>query len=192
MQWYDPNNFPTPIELGMELASLIPIYEEDDVVEPSAGFGDLMEAILKVYPFANLRAVEVQAGCVDVLKRKGFHGWQGDFLKFREPADVFIANPPFRSDFQDIDHFVHAWNLLRPGGRMAFILHEYSAFPKYGFGKPARFVKFLREIGAEKKMNPPGSFSNGKRPTNTGTAMVWVQKPVAIPLSSLSHSLSIR
>lgn len=178
--FFDPNHFPTPRTLGIKLVSRILINPDDEIIEPSGGTGELAESILELYPWAKLKVVELQTGCVNVLKQKGFHGWQCDFLKFQRKADVFIANPPFRNDFQDIDHFYHAWELLKPGGRIAFILHEYSAFPKWGTGKPGQFVHFLNQIGAQREMNPPGSFANAKRPTKTGTCMVWAYKPIPI------------
>lgn len=173
--------FPTPPHLVKELLSLVEIYPGDDVLEPSAGKGNIALAIRKRYPECNIRVIEKYPELCAILKRHGFHGWQGDFLKHRQTYDVIIANPPFGNQFQDIDHFLHAWKLLRPGGRIAFILHEYSAFPKKNWGKPVEFVQFLKKNGLHRKLNPPGSFSSAERPTDTGTCMVWGYKPVALP-----------
>jgi trans-aconitate methyltransferase len=172
-----PNYFPTPAPLIERLLSKVIIRPGDTILEPSAGEGDIADYIRSCYPHNDLRVVEIEPALVRILKSKGFHGVQGDFLRYRQGADVIIGNPPFRNNFQDIDHFYHAWDILNPGGRMAMILHGYSGFPLYNTGKPERFGQFLTAIGAQKEKNPSGSFSTAKRRTHTDTCIVWATKP---------------
>jgi hypothetical protein len=175
--------YPTPRPLAIELVKKIPIYPADEILEPSAGRGAIADAIREMHPTAHLSCIEIDPQNVNVLQSKGYHGWRMDFLKHRRKYDVIIANPPFCGYWQDTDHFRHAWELLKPGGRLAFIVHEFSAFPKFPSGKPRRFADWLDVIGACREKNPPLSFSRSTRPTNTGTAMVWATKPTR-PLTS--------
>jgi hypothetical protein len=55
-------------------------------------------------------------------------------------------------------------------------LHQYSAFPRLGRGKPLRFLFFLESIGAKRLLNPPGSFSSAVRRTDTQTCIVTAVK----------------
>ncbi|HMN10958.1 MAG TPA: class I SAM-dependent methyltransferase [Bellilinea sp.] len=175
--YHDDNYFPTPEHLALKLVQRIEIKPGERILEPSAGTGHIARVIRRLYPHNPLWVIERSWPMAKELKRQGFSGFCTDFLTFKRPVDVIIANPPFRNNFQDIDHFKHAWEILNPGGRMAFILHEYSAFPKLSYGKPYEFTRFLKEIKARGVKNPPGSFANAERPTNTGTSMVWVEKP---------------
>jgi trans-aconitate methyltransferase len=166
--------FPTPQPAVRRLLSKIEIRPGDEILEPSAGEGHIADEIRLRYPANPLRVVELDPRRVQVLKLKGYHGWRADFLRYTHPADVIIGNPPFCNGFQDIDHFKHAWDILKPGGRIAMILHQYSAFERFDFGKTKAFRGFIAQHGLQKEKLPPGSFLPA---TPTLTCIVWGQKP---------------
>jgi Domain of unknown function (DUF3560) len=108
--------FPTPPDLCARMVRLAGIGEGDRVLEPSAGTGNIVQAIRarggKPFPIeidprlANLAA----AVCADFLS---IHR-QKDFV------DAVVMNPPFK-DGADIKHILHALTFLKPGGRLVAI-----------------------------------------------------------------------
>ena len=90
--------------------------------------------------------------------------------------DRIVMNPPF-SDGRDIAHVQHAYNLLKPGGRIVAIMGE-SAF--FNSNKKAQaFREWLEERGATNEKLPEGSFMDPSLPVNTGVSarMVVIDKP---------------
>lgn len=88
---------------------------------------------------------------------------------------LFVANPPFGDGYQDIDHFMHYWSLLKVGGRLACVMHEFSAYPTRGTGKPGLFWRFLNAIDAKREF-AGAAFANAERATKTGIALVWAER----------------
>jgi hypothetical protein len=87
--------------------------------------------------------------------------------------DRIIMNPPF-SKGRDIQHVRHAYELLRPGGRLVAIMGEGAFF--HG-NKAAEFPHGW--TGATSERLPDGSFMDPSLPVNTGVAarMVVIDKP---------------
>lgn len=170
--------YPTPYTMGDTLIDRIPVYPGDTILEPHGGEGDLAERIRARHPNNRLIVIEKDPFLRKVLRRKGFTVVWHDFLTWEVPVDVIIANPPFSNNYQDIDHFRHAYNRLTIGGRMAFILHEYSGFTKIGspMYKPRLFQNWLESVNAQRVMNPAGSFLDGKFPSRVSTCSVWLTK----------------
>ncbi len=92
--------------------------------------------------------------------------------------DRIIMNPPF-SDGRDIQHVQHAYNLLRPGGRIVAIMGEGAFFQSNK--RAEAFREWLDERGATHEKLPDGSFMDTSLPVNTGVAarMVVIDKPKA-------------
>jgi len=100
-------------------------------------------------------------------------GWSG--------YDRIIMNPPF-SDGRDIQHVQHAYNLLRPGGRIVAIMGESAFFQS---NKRAEgFREWLESVGGTTEKLPDGSFMDPSLPVNTGVAarMVVIDKPGDAPV----------
>lgn len=110
--------FPTPIELARELVTLADICdcEEWSVLEPSAGNGQIVQAILEAT--SNVKVVAVEKDPLNVLllkERIEVMGYtdrvrvvKGDFLEF-ETDDLFhaiVMNPPFKAWREHIGHAV--------------------------------------------------------------------------------------
>jgi precorrin-6B methylase 2 len=95
------------------------------VLEPSAGRGALIEAVLRVNPRCNVTAYEVHADRAAVAARRcpAASVTTANFLAVRPVAiyDAVVMNPPFGGTHW-IDHVQHAWEFLAPGGMLAAIL----------------------------------------------------------------------
>lgn len=117
--------FPTPPDLAARMVELAQIRPGDEVLEPSAGTGNILRALQANRP-KRLVAIEINYGLVDILGRGPLADLvlRGDFLAMSpertDRFDVILMNPPFeRGD--DIKHILHALTFLKPGGRLVAI-----------------------------------------------------------------------
>lgn len=104
--------------------------------------------------------------------------WLRDQIKSaRVPRyDRIIMNPPF-SDRRDVQHVQHAYELLKPGGRLVAIMGEGSFF---GQDKKAQeFRDWLESVGGTDEKLAEGTFMDLSLPVNTGVnaRMVVIDKP---------------
>jgi SAM-dependent methyltransferase len=124
--------FPTPPELAARMVAEAAIEKGHDVLEPSAGTGCLLDAmpggaqVTAVEIDGRLtEALRVRFGCVD-HDSPSLRVIGGDFLSLTPDNhathglglfDRVVMNPPFK-DAEDIRHIRHAWQFVRPGGRL--------------------------------------------------------------------------
>lgn len=166
--------FFTPPELAEKVVKMADIYSGMRVLEPSAGPGALaIEARPRCH---TMYCVEIDPDNCAVLRNLGFHVFQMDFLAL-EPAaigmfDRIVANPPFTKN-QDIDHFRHMLDFLKPGGRLVCIMS-----PSWTFGSQKKQVQFrllLEEIGATVEEVEAGAFKASG--TNIRSVIVTFNRP---------------
>lgn len=169
-----PGYFPTPRALADKVVAQGELRPGLTVLEPSAGKGDLAEAILRAEPGVKLSVIERQETLRRILEAKGLRLVGRDFLEHTDYYDRIIQNPPFE-DNQDIDHVYHAFRLLNPGGILVSIM---SKGPMFRQGKKEQaFRAWLEDHGAEVEDNPAGAFLSSDRPTGVQTITVKVRKP---------------
>jgi hypothetical protein len=92
--------------------------------------------------------------------------------------DRIIMNPPF-SDRRDAQHVMHAYSLLKPGGRLVAIMGEGVFF---GQDKKAQaFRDWLDAHGGTSEKLAEGTFMDPSLPVTTGVnaRMVVIDKPAA-------------
>jgi predicted RNA methylase len=114
--------FYTPPEIAADVIAMAAILHGMSLLEPSAGRGALAAPALAAGALVD--CVEIDTKSVDVLQSGGYRGvCQADFLTL-QPAPLYdrvVMNPPFaRQD--DIRHVMHAWQFLKPEGRMVAIM----------------------------------------------------------------------
>lgn len=137
--------FPTPTELAEKLVDMADIKPEDDVLEPSAGIGNIVD-VIKVKS-SNISVCELMGENRKVLKDKGYNVIAEDFLELKDIRfSKIIANPPFCKQ-QDIDHILHMYELLKPGGTLVTICSESPFFRENK--KSVEFRQFLEDVNAE-------------------------------------------
>ncbi len=124
-----PGFFPTPLTVVQVLLAAADIQPRDRVLEPSAGKGNIAEAVRRYHPTVHLDVIEINSQLRDILIAKGFAPLPTrNFLEYVTGGyDVIVMNPPFEN-FQDIQHVRHAWTLLKPGGRLVAIMSESVFF----------------------------------------------------------------
>lgn len=116
--------YPTPEGLARRALEAAEIGDNDTVLEPSAGNGDLAAEL----PKDRTTCVEVSELRCSVLKARGFNTVHADFIEWswdrsvrREFFDRVVMNPPF-SEGRAVDHLVAASQVVKPGGRIVAIL----------------------------------------------------------------------
>lgn len=120
-----PQLFATPRPLALRMAHLAQIGRGTRILEPSAGTGNLIDAIRNTARGYSLTAVEINCTMADrlrsILEVDDTH--QGDFLQQNGNLGKFdriVMNPPFQNG-ADIKHIQHALGFLKPGGRLVAI-----------------------------------------------------------------------
>ncbi|MFT7280518.1 MAG: hypothetical protein ACI9DM_000237 [Cyclobacteriaceae bacterium] len=165
--------FPTPEERAEHLVRIARIQPEDEICEPEAGLGHIADVIAREHPQNSLSLIEFNHALWKALEVKGYDAEHENFLSTTHKYDVFIMNPPFEKN-QDIEHIMHAWKLLKDGGRIAAIAagnkNENSSQKQI-----LEFIEFVNENGYMEK-NPSGSFKNSFNPTGVETVTIYLEK----------------
>jgi protein-L-isoaspartate O-methyltransferase len=118
-----PQLFPTPPEIAERMVELAEIEPGMCVLEPSAGTGNLIKAVLDTVD-TEVLAYEINRGLCGHIE-KAFPSYkcqvrQSDFLEvtdFQGQYPRIIMNPPFENA-ADIKHIHHALTMLKPHGRL--------------------------------------------------------------------------
>lgn len=162
--------FPTPPELAKRVVELAAIDPGHIILEPSAGQGGIAD-FLPMRPMVT--CVELLPENVTVLKDKGYFVHEGDFLTKSCGAeyDRVVMNPPFEKQ-ADIDHVLHAWDCVVPGGRLVAIMASSVAFRENS--KTVGFRKLIDRHGFMEN-NPAGAFKSSG--TMVSTVTVVLDKP---------------
>ena len=117
-----PQLFPTPPEIAERMVSMADIQPGQSVLEPSAGTGNILTAIMNDNNAGAVVAVEINQTLADRLRREyplSIIHCQ-DFLEYDRGiygVDRVVMNPPFQ-DATDIKHIKHALDMLKPSGRL--------------------------------------------------------------------------
>lgn len=164
--------FPTPkiiIEIMIDRAD---IANGMAILEPSAGKGDIAESLTE--KDHKPKVIEIRPALQEILSLKGFEVVGDDFLEHTDKYDRIIMNPPFEGG-QDIEHVRHAYNLLKPGGKVISIMSE-GIF----FNSRKRFQEFrdwLDSVGGEsEKLDSAFKGLDSFRQTGVATRIVEINK----------------
>lgn len=165
--------FPTPRELAEVTVGYADIWDGGlSVLEPSAGNGGLADVVREFHPDAKLTLIEIQPKLCMELRSKGYEPRMADFLSMKsEPVyDRVVMNPPFENQ-GDIDHITHAFNFLKPGGRLSAIGGGGWEYRKDK--KAQAFRDLLNDFAMMNEPNPSGSFKSSGTMVGTRTVVVW-------------------
>lgn len=116
--------FETPPDVAARLVELAEPRSDEQILEPSAGRGRIVEAILLEDPRVAIDAVELDPAHALVLQALRCTVYcPVDFLGFQVDSlyDRVIANPPF-SKQQDVAHVTRMIELTRPYGRVVSVM----------------------------------------------------------------------
>jgi SAM-dependent methyltransferase len=155
--------FETPPELADRMAELA---SGPNILEPSAGNGALLDA-MKRAGLGNCHIFFCELNpkcCATVLAKHPEANFVGDdFLRMGSEFgvcpgfDTIIMNPPFNHG-QDIAHVRHAFQFLKPGGRLIAI-----TAPGWTFRQDRKHVEFrdwIETVHANVEDLPSGTFKS--------------------------------
>lgn len=194
---YAPGYFPTPPALAARLADMLPDGPLT-VLEPSAGDGALVRAVLDARPEATVFAVEPNVQLVQLLGRVATqagpaypsaepprvrvyccefeHFGQAPDSTAPELYDAVVMNPPFSGPGHPVlwaEHVLRAYDRLAPGGRLVAIVPS-----SYGYRQDALTCR-VREVVDEAcgwdEHLPDGSFASAG--TKVRTMLICLKRP---------------
>lgn len=180
--------YETPHELARKLVGFADIQVGMNVLEPSAGKGALLKTLddlgldrTRNPDKLHVAWMELDPKRFEYLKHLGAtldisnRGFQGDFLQFSTIAaqagstfDRVVMNPPFTRG-QDAKHVRHAYELLKPGGKLVAIMSAGVKFRTTGD------YTWVRERAHHIEDNPSGAFKESG--TQVSTCIVVLNKP---------------
>ena len=143
------------------------------VLEPSAGKGDILDAITKKYDHyrgPKLYAIEINSDLRAILESKEYSVIYDDFLNYtpRLHFTHVIANPPFSNAE---DHLLKAWEILYEG-EIVCLMNATSLEGKTY--KEQLILKMIEDHGSVEHIGQ--AFKTAERPTNAEIAIVRLTK----------------
>lgn len=153
----------------LDLAQLQPHYH---VLEPSAGAGDLASAISQ-FGVKKIDCFELHPLLQKALNLQDFNLVGDDFLK-ASPQPIYdriIANPPFGNNGVN-RHTTHAFQFLKPGGKLVTLAHHYQLKPSQS---DKQFFAWLKQHNA-RFLNLGSAFADGDRKTNVPLQIILIDK----------------
>lgn len=175
--------FDTPAAVAAELVDLAGVETGMLCLEPSAGRGAIAQALLAAGAVVN--CVEIDPDRVDGLRARGYKVKAGDFLKLAaDPVyHRVVMNSPFAND-SDALHVAHAFNFLKPGGRLVAIVST-----GFMWGSSKEKLK-LRDLVAERgravRELPAGTFRESG--TDVKSTIIELAKPLTTSKASKKRS----
>lgn len=129
--------FPTPKPIAEVLANCVDfIYSGFDILEPSAGVGNLADAIKSKYidyaKNVKLDCIEINYELAEYLKAKGHTVFNCDFLTYEtsKKYDLIVMNPPFKDLLK---HLNKALELLKTDGQILCIVPTMTSSKNKNF-----------------------------------------------------------
>ncbi len=157
--------FATSSEIAEQVIDEAEIEPGHDVLEPSAGTGNLLKALPCVRPRGFVVAVEINPDLAASLNDWADEIHCADFLSWSSPRlfDRIIMNPPYENG-ADIKHIQHAITFLKPGGRLVALC-----------ANGPRQHERLKPLADRWEALPAGSFKQAH--TNVNVALLIITAP---------------
>lgn len=167
----------SPLTKGIEIDGKLHKFVTDgsrmQVLEPSAGKGDICDYLCKYRTFRkeNVYCIEIEPELALILEGKGYRVIDSDFLSYdgKMDFDLIVMNPPFSDG---VDHVLKAWDILRNGTVICVLNAETIRNPHTA--KRQLLTRLIEEHGAVKFIG--AAFANAERPTNVEVCVVWLNK----------------
>lgn len=163
--------FPTPEPLAMKLCAMARVEPGMQCLEPSAGTGNIVRALLSFG--AKVTAIERDVHMRKQLMELCSVAPYDDFIECDLPSfmsfDRVVMNPPFlKSGLGDhLDHVRHAFAMLSPGGILVSVLPSGIEFRKDR--KHTAFADWYQSLGGVVEKLPPDSFKSSGTSVSTVT-----------------------
>jgi hypothetical protein len=169
--------FPTPAPIVADMVRISGIaFSGWRILEPSAGTGAIADAIRAAAPDAQIDVCEVLDLNRALLEGKGYSIVAEDFLDWKPGPiyDAVLMNPPFSVEKDKaawLTHLMHAWSLLKNGGKLVCIAPANITFGDNSKLNTARDL--ILQYGGIDDI-PAGAFKDSG--TGVATAFIWMNK----------------
>lgn len=161
-----PQLFPTPADVAALMAEKADIQPGDDVLEPEAGTGRIVQAVADAVGLESVQLTTVEINRdLSALLGETFpvaRNVRADFLQCGDELgkfDVILMNPPFVGAL-DIAHILHAVAMLKPGGRIVAICAN-------GPRQSDKLRPLVRQHGGTWEVLPAGTFKESGTGVNS-------------------------
>ncbi len=169
--------YPTPSDIAKEMLSSLKMDYIESVLEPSAGKGDLANAVKEWFASGykdcdtDIDCIEINPDLRAILRGKGFNVVHDDFLGFHtfKHYDLVIMNPPFAEGDK---HLMHALELIKSGGTVVCLLNAETIRNPYTKLRKALHSELTKHDALVTYFENP--FADAERPTEVAVAMVKV------------------
>jgi len=173
---FNQDFYPTPSHLATRMASMIDKDFSSRILEPSAGKGDLVNAVnsrlsQSYRPKPNIDCIEKEPELRALLTGSGYRVIDTDFLAYTSTKqyDTIIMNPPFSNGD---DHVLKAWDLIYNGDVIALLNAETIRNP---FSKSRQLlVSIIEQHGTIEFIQ--GAFNDAERKTDIDVALIHLKK----------------
>ena len=190
----DSEFYPTPSSMAGALIASINWTGIENILEPSAGKGDLIEyALRRNEEIRYSSSIKDRVDCVEIdpnlraiLKYKGFRVIHDDFLTFntRKRYSLILMNPPFSEGDK---HLFHALELCEHGGQIACVLNAETIRNPYTNIRRL-LVKRLQKLNASIRIIND-AFKHAERSARVDVALINVNIPASFRDSSIWDDL---
>lgn len=185
--------YPTPSTLAGQMISLVKWDKIKSVLEPSAGKGDLLDALKAfqrrgyTYEFKghkhrinihdlDIDCIEIDQNLRYILQGKQYRVVHDDFLTYntRKQYDLIVMNPPFSDGDK---HLLKAVEMQSAnGGQIVCLLNAETLRNAYTNARQT-LVEKLRKYDAKIEY-VKGAFARSERPSQVEIALVYINIPV--------------
>jgi len=167
--------FPTPEDLAFEMCDKALIQVNENVLDPSAGKGDLLLAAQKYEPTCTTYYSEIDSQlallCDAISLSIGTDTMQLTFEQL-VGIQVVLMNPPFR---HAREHILHIWSIAAPGTRIVALRNADNITNDVRSEKELQVL-----IDTYGESTSVGSrFINSERSTPVKVEMIYLLKPEA-------------
>ena len=184
--------YPTPSSLVSKMLDSINWNVISTILEPSAGKGDIADAINRKWKFhrgnqysrenqqADIDCIEIDPNLRAILKDKNLRVVHDDFLTYTtcKKYSLIVMNPPFD---QGAKHILRAIQLLQDGGQLIALCNAETL--RNPCTNERDLLRRKLEEGKAKIEYLKDEFRTAERKTDVEIAMIRFEQPV----SELSH-----
>lgn len=167
---FDPEFFPTPASVAYKMLEKLS-SDAKHFLEPSAGKGDLAEAIKRTFRYPTIDCIEQSPELTSVLTGKGFTVVGYDFLDYAGVCyyDAIVMNPPFSNG---ADHLLRAWDFMHHGEIVCLLNEETIKNPHTAARQ--RLAELIAKHGDVEYLGD--CFRKSDRKTGVNVAIVYLKK----------------
>lgn len=170
--------YPTPKTLVEKMCSFINWNTVHNILEPSAGKGDIVNYVVERYLDKEcITCVEIDKDLCKILQEDGYAVYNGDFMHYSSQIvyDCIIMNPPFKVAVQ---HIVKALQMLsKHGGQLVCILNATNLQHLQCSNVGKELYTYMQKYKAHVEIIN-NAFKHAERTTQVQIALMYFNIPI--------------